>query len=153
MTRAQFPEQKLSREEGTIEVLRRRRAGISYEKIHAELGVLPSTAHRWVQKALREATGRRTAEVEVSRTEQIGRLEELLAAVWPKATQEASVMHVAEARRLVLAIADLTGARSPIQVSWGLADVQRAIDAVDSAIAGRTVGTEIQPPTIEGEAS
>lgn len=152
MTGSVRPEVKLTTAEKTIEVIRRRRAGLTYEKIHAELGIDPATAHRWVKAALREATARRTAEVEVMRTEQIDRLEALLAAVWPEA-EKGNVLSVAEARRLVMAIADLTGARSPIQVSWGLADVQRAIDAVDAALAGRAAGAAVQPAVIEGQAS
>lgn len=144
-----FPETKLTRAELTAEIVRRRRAGVTYEAIHAELGVLPSTAWRMVKAAMVEATGRRTAEIEVARTEQIERLEALLSFVWPKA-EEGSPLHVAEARRLVMGIADLVGARAPVQVSWGLADVQRAIDAVDRAIAERTAGAQGQPAVIEG---
>jgi hypothetical protein len=147
-----FPEVKLSREELTVEVIRRRRAGITYDAIRAELGVPQATAHTWVTNALREATGRRVAESEMLRTQHIDRLEALLAAVWPLA-EEGSVQHIAEARRLVLAIMHVAGPHDPIQMSWGLADVQRAIDAVDRAIAERAHGSPAAARIIEGQAA
>ena len=143
------PARKVLKVELTTEAIRLKRSGMTYDDISAKLGVDRSTIWHWVQQALRAATAERSAEIEILRTEQVERLESLLSAVWEQA-HKGSTAHVAEARRLVVAISDLYGIRQPIQFSWGVSDVERALAAVQRAIAERTAAAGEQPLVIEG---
>jgi len=146
------PAREITRTQAMTEVVRLKRSGMTYDDITAKTGVPRGTAAAWVRAALRQATLERSHEAELLRTEQVERLETLLEAVW-KAALEGSPVHVAEARRLIVAIADIQGVRQPIQFQWGVSDVQRALAAVERAIAERTAGASGQPVVIDGEAA
>jgi hypothetical protein len=143
------PERELDREEGRAEVIRLRRAGVSYDDIQAATGINRATAHRWVKLALARAAEERSAEAEMLRVESIERLEALLAAVWPRA-MDGSERHVDQARKIVSDIGDLTGVKAPIAVTIGEIDIDRAIaearrllDERSRALDGEVVHAEI----------
>jgi transposase-like protein len=146
------PGAELTQAELAAKVIRLKRSGMTYDAIALHTGVNRNTAWRWVRAALRTATLERSNEAELLRTEQVERLETLLAACWPAAL-EGSVPHIAEARRLVLAISDLYGIRQPVQFQWGVTDVERALAAVQRAIAERTAGAGDAPHVIEGQSA
>lgn len=142
----------ISQAERAVEVIRLKRSGMTYDDIAAKTGVDRGTCWRWVRNALKTATAERTAEAEILRTEQAERLEALLAACWKQA-ENGSVAHIAEARRLIVALSDLYHLRQPIQFQWGVSDVERALAAVQRAIAERTAGTGSEPLVIEVESA
>jgi len=63
-----------------------RAAGASYRDISATLGVSPSTAYKWVCRALAENRRAVDSHTDDLRAQELDRLDRLQAAIWAKAT-------------------------------------------------------------------
>lgn len=158
------PESKASkRRVATVEqdtkALALRRTGLGYEKIGEALGIPTSTAYDSVIRGLEDAIENRREEAEKVRQLEIDRLDELLAACWPKATKPNPalidrVLRIMERRAKLLGldapakqqVADigsitdkLVQAAEAAKAAKNDAEVQRALAALDRMRAGEDV--------------
>lgn len=143
------PESRLARAEQKTEVVKLRRTGMTYDDISAATGTPRATASRWVQEELAQQSAELSTEVTHLRAESLDRLTALLNACWARA-MAGSHQHIAEARRLISDMADLTGAKAPVKFDLGVGDVdpilaelQREIDRRADALEGTVVGAPV----------
>jgi hypothetical protein len=121
-----------------------KRAGWSYDEIAAEVGYANrSGVHKAIKSALEASRREMFTEAETYRALLLDRLETLLKACWEPATK-GSKDHIAEARRIISDIADLTGAKAPIRVEVGEGDIDRLLAGLDAVLQQRSA-------TLEGE--
>jgi hypothetical protein len=129
--------------------LEMRRAGAQYEEIAIASKEWPlgfysrSHVYNRIKQAMERARSEMFAEADLYRAEQLSRYETLLKAAWEPATHGDEKM-MREARLLVGAIAELTGANMPIKFELGEGDIDRLLTGLDAALNGR-------PDPIEGE--
>lgn len=127
---------RLAARELEIEVLSRRRRGMSFRRVAAELGCSPTGAYRAAARALERvrAIGQRFAEDTVQL--ELLRLDDLLSGVWPAATggdpkAVRAVLAVMERRAKLLGL----DAAEKIDVNGAVRidAVQAALDRLDAA--------------------
>lgn len=129
--------------------LEMRRAGAQYEEIAIASRDWPlgftsrGHVHNQINAAMKQARSEMYAEADLYRAEQLGRYEALLKAAWTPAIAGDEKM-MREARLLVGAIAELTGANMPIRFELGEGDIDRLLTGLDAALNGR-------PAAVEGE--
>jgi hypothetical protein len=111
--------------------------------IYASRGAASLAIRTGMEQARREMF----AEAELYRAQQLDRLETLLSYIWPRCTS-GDEKAVAEARRIISDIGDLTGAKAPVQVEIGGSDVERFLRAIDAQLEQLLGG---RAPTLEGE--
>ena len=117
-----------------------RLAGYSYRRIAQELGVNVSTAHRYVRKALQEVAERTQESAEQVLQIELQRLDELLRAVWERATSgDKSAIHTA--LRIMATRHKLLGLEAPSSVhvehSGETAVVFKWVDPTDGTTEDR----------------
>lgn len=152
-TRHPHPQQTaakiLEREQRNNRIIQLKRSGLSHQEIAREVGCNPDTVtqvHReWIAE-VREATFTDTA---LYVAEALDRYGALLSAMWP-AAMAGSEKAVAECRRLVGAITDLTVPKDPIRVELQESDVDRSIRELTARLSGGSVAPAVQAAAVEG---
>lgn len=132
-----------------MEAVKLRRAGHTYDEIASALGYSSrGRAHTAVKDAMIRAREELYGEADLYRVESLDRLTALLKALWPRA-EKGDDKAVAECRRLISAMDDLTGAKAPVKLEIGEGDVDRAIRELDAEIdrRAREVAGEIPDAT------
>lgn len=134
------------RQQAALEIMR---AGGKLDDVVAA-GHYASRGAAWggLRAALARSRKEMFVEAELYRAQQLDRLESLLGFVWPKA-KSGDEKAVAEARRIISDIGDLTGAKLPAPVTLGEGDIDRLLAGLDQVLNGRAAGTA--PETLEGE--
>lgn len=117
---------QLERAEKDRRIVELKRRGLSYTEIAEQTGVPISTARDSVVRATREAQSLLFPEVALYVAEALDRLGSLLSAVWDRAMM-GDDKAIGEARRIISDMGDYTGAKSPIKLEVGEADVDRQI--------------------------
>lgn len=143
-------ETALDRAEKKREVIELRRKGVTFDDISVITGIGRSTAHNWVKTELQAKAAELSREVGELRVESMSRLEALLEACWPKAML-GSHQHIAEARRIISDLSDLTGAKAPVKFELGAGDVDRALAEAQRILDERAaaIDAEVVPAQIE----
>lgn len=111
--------------------------------IYASRGAASNAIKSGMQRSRREMF----AEAELYRAQQLDRLESLLSYIWPRAKM-GDDKAVAEARRIISDIGDLTGAKAPVRFEIGEGDVDRLLASIDAQLEQLLGG---RPAEIEGE--
>jgi hypothetical protein len=119
-----------------------KRKGATYDEIAAEVGyAYRAGAHHAIKAALEQSRREMFTETELYRAESLERLEALLKACWDRAIA-GSKDHIAEARRIISDIGDLTGAKAPIRIEVGESDIDRLLAGLDAELARRSAAFE-----------
>lgn len=100
-----------------------------------------------IKSAMERSRREMFVEAELYRAESLDRLESLLNACWDQAIR-GSKDHIAEARRIISDIGDLTGAKAPIKFEIGEGDVDRLLASIDARLEQLDPG---RAGTLEGE--
>lgn len=106
---------KLQRQQAALEL---RRAGRGYVEIGNQLGISKSAAHRMVTQALAEARQQIEAEVHELKSEELSRLDGMLAGIWPDA-RKGNVGAIDRVLKIMERRAKLLGLDAPVKVSHG----------------------------------
>lgn len=158
MTKKQAdPVGDIDRAERAVLAVRMRRQGYQYDEIAAACGYASrSGAHGAVKSAMIAARDELYGEADLYRIESIDRLTELLKAAWPYAVGEhvgpdgekvktaPNEKFIAEARRLISQIDDLTGAKAPVKYDFGEGDVDRLLRDAEAEIGRRAIAAEVE---------
>jgi hypothetical protein len=106
---------KLQRQQAALEL---RRMGIGYVEIGNRLGIGKSQAHRLVQAGLEDARAQIGAEANELKSEEISRLDAMLAGLWPDARkgQQGAVDRVL---KIMERRAKLLGLDAPLKLAHG----------------------------------
>jgi AraC-like DNA-binding protein len=119
-----------------------KRAGWSLDDIAAEVGYANrSGVTRAIKAAMERSRSEMFVSAELYRAESLERLEALLKACWQPA-MNGSKDHIAEARRIVSDIGDLTGAKAPIRIEVGESDIDRLLAGLESELGRRAAAIE-----------
>jgi hypothetical protein len=135
-----------AKQQKALEIMR---AGGKLDDI-VSAGLYASRGSAWgaLKGALERSRREMFGEAELYRAQQLDRLESLLGFVWPKASQ-GDEKAVAEARRIISDIGDLTGAKMPVQIEFGEGDIDRLLAGLDKVLNGRTAAHPRE--VVEGE--
>lgn len=101
-----------------------------------------------IKTGMQEARREMFVEAELYRAQQLDRLETLLSYVWPRC-KSGDDKAIAEARRIISDIGDLTGAKAPVRLEIGEGDVDRLLARLDALLASGA--TPDARETLEGE--
>lgn len=118
------------------EAIELKRSGMSLDEIVATgLYASRGAVSNAIKAGMKMAREEMFAEAELYRAEQLGRLEALLHSCWDRALA-GSYQHIAEARRIISDIGDLTGAKAPVRFEIGEGDVDRLLARLDALVSG-----------------
>lgn len=125
------------------------RAGKSYDEIvatglYASRGAVSVAVRAGLEMSRKEMF----TSAELYRAQSLDRLNALLGACWDRAIA-GSKDHIAEARRIISDIGDLTGAKAPVRYEIGEGDVDRLLAALDARLEQLEPD---RPEAIEAEA-
>lgn len=138
--------QAAAKQQKAIEIMRE--GGKLDDIVAAGLYASRGSAHTAIRQALDRSRREMFGEAELYRAQQLDRLESLLGFVWPKA-KSGDEKAVAEARRIISDIGDLTGAKMPVQIEFGEGDIDRLLAGLDKVLNGRAAAD--QGEVVEGE--
>ncbi len=134
------------RQQAALEIMRG--GGQLDDIVSAGIYASRGAAHGGLKAALERSRKEMFGEAELYRAQQLDRLETLLSFAWPKAKQ-GDEKAIAEARRIISDIGDLTGAKMPVQIELGEGDIDRLLAGLDKVLNGRAAGHAGE--VVEGE--
>ncbi len=131
------PEQREASLRRAAEAAKLKRSGLTWEKVAEQTGYNDrSSAFRAVKQLLQQSRDLAYGEAELYREERMGQLNDLLAAVWPKA-MKGDDKAVTQARLLVKQMAEMEGSIAPVRIEIGESDVDKALRELDAELQRR----------------
>jgi hypothetical protein len=130
----------------TIQIVRE--GGKLDDVVSAGLYASRGAASKAIKDAMMQARAEMFTEAELYRTQQLDRLESLLGYIWPRC-KHGDDKAIAEARRIISDIGDLTGAKAPVRFEIGEGDVDRLLARLDALLTGGA--GEAPGEIVEGE--
>jgi DNA-directed RNA polymerase subunit K/omega len=118
-----------------------RRAGHSYAAISGKLGISKSSAHQLVQESLEDARRQIAASADELRSEEIARLDGMLAKLYPKAAR-GDVAAVDRVLRIGERRAKLLGLEAPVRIETSGVD-GNPIEIASASIDPSKLSTEV----------
>lgn len=106
---------RLRKAQNQAKALELRRMGFGYVEIAAQVGCGKSQAHRYVVAGLADARAQIAASSDELRSEEVSRLDALLAAVWPRA-RKGEVAAVDRVLKIGERRAKLLGLEAPVRI-------------------------------------
>jgi hypothetical protein len=139
----QTAEKLLARAERDRRIVELKRRGRTYAEIAFEVGCDKNTARVAFMAAVREAAADRFTETALYVAEHMEQLGALLDAVWDRAMR-GDDKATAEARRIIMAMADLDGSKAPVKHEFGESDLDRSIRELGEVLNRRAAAAEGQ---------
>lgn len=139
---------RLERDEQIIELTRR---GKAVRVIAREVGCDLNTVLRTRKRSIAEAQDYMFADVRMYVAESLERLSALLDAIWD-AAMAGNIKALTEARLIISAMGDFTGAKAPVRHDFGESDVDRALREMDAVLNRRVAEAAREAADVEGEA-
>lgn len=139
---------RLERDERIIEMTRR---GKAVREIAREVGCSPGLVIDVRKQAIADARDYMFADVRMYTAESLDRLGALLDAIWDAAIA-GNVKALTEARLIISAMGDFTGAKAPVRHEFGESDVDRALREMDAVLNRRVAEAAGKAADVEGEA-